>query len=118
MAIIDSQVHLYEANTPQRPWRSAAPGWPPHVTGEEMVAAMDKLSRVGEQPSPADGLLPALLFDPTYRTVVEDLRVVAHNLREVSDRVAGGRHAGSERHVGPVVDQAAGVEHQAGPGIP
>jgi predicted TIM-barrel fold metal-dependent hydrolase len=42
MAIIDSQVHLYEANTPQRPWRSPAPGWPPHVTGDEMVAAMDK----------------------------------------------------------------------------
>jgi phospholipid/cholesterol/gamma-HCH transport system substrate-binding protein len=61
------------------------------AAARRLVAAMDKLSRVVEQPSPADGLLPALLFDPTYRTVVEDLRVVAHNLREVSDRVAGGR---------------------------
>ncbi len=41
MAIIDSQVHIYEANTPKRPWHSV-PNWPPHVTGDEMVALMDK----------------------------------------------------------------------------
>src|SRR5215470_6294957 len=40
MAIIDSQVHSYEANTPKRPWHSV-PNWPDHVTGDEMVAAMD-----------------------------------------------------------------------------
>src|SRR5918912_1900798 len=40
MTIIDSQVHVYEANTPKRPWRTV-PNWPPHVTGDEMVAAMD-----------------------------------------------------------------------------
>ena len=40
MAIIDSQVHVYEANTPKRPWHSV-PNWPDHVTGDEMVAAMD-----------------------------------------------------------------------------
>jgi predicted TIM-barrel fold metal-dependent hydrolase len=40
--IIDSQVHAYEANTPQRPW-FRVPNWPAHVTGDEMVAAMDKL---------------------------------------------------------------------------
>ena len=40
--IIDSQVHAYEANTPKRPWH-AVPNWPPHVTGDEMVAAMDKV---------------------------------------------------------------------------
>jgi hypothetical protein len=39
--IIDSQVHAYEANTPKRPWHSV-PNWPDHVTGDEMVAAMDK----------------------------------------------------------------------------
>src|SRR3954465_12627508 len=39
--IIDSQVHAYEANTPARPW-ATVPNWPAHVTGEEMVAAMDK----------------------------------------------------------------------------
>src|SRR5688500_430883 len=42
MPIIDSQVHAYEANTPRRPWHSV-PNWPPHVTGDEMVAAMDRV---------------------------------------------------------------------------
>ena len=42
MPIIDSQVHAYEANTPRRPWHTV-PNWPPHVTGDEMVAAMDKV---------------------------------------------------------------------------
>src|SRR3979411_2288995 len=42
MTIIDSQVHAYEPNTPQRPWASV-PNWPDHVTGDEMVAAMDKV---------------------------------------------------------------------------
>src|SRR6186997_1508972 len=42
MAIIDSQVHVYEANTPKRPWHTV-PNWPDHVTGDEMVAAMDSV---------------------------------------------------------------------------
>src|SRR6516164_3387570 len=42
MIIIDSQVHAYEANTPKRPWQSVR-NWPDHVTGDEMVAAMDKV---------------------------------------------------------------------------
>ena len=42
MILIDSQVHAYEANTPKRPW-ATVPNWPPHVTGEEMVAAMDEV---------------------------------------------------------------------------
>ena len=42
MTIIDSQVHAYEANTPKRPWHSV-PNWPDHATGDEMVAAMDKV---------------------------------------------------------------------------
>src|SRR5215470_3384665 len=40
--IIDSQVHAYEANTPKRPWKSQR-NWPPSATGDETVAAMDKL---------------------------------------------------------------------------
>ena len=40
--IIDSQVHAYEANTPERPWHTV-PNWPDHVTGDEMVAAMDRV---------------------------------------------------------------------------
>ena len=42
MTIIDSQVHAYEANTSKRPWHSV-PNWPDHVTGDEMVAAMDEV---------------------------------------------------------------------------
>src|ERR1700752_1993064 len=42
MTIIDSQVHAYEANTAKRPWHNV-PNWPDHVTGNEMVAAMDKV---------------------------------------------------------------------------
>jgi predicted TIM-barrel fold metal-dependent hydrolase len=42
MSIIDSQVHAYEANTSKRPW-ATVPNWPDHVTGDEMVAAMDKV---------------------------------------------------------------------------
>ena len=42
MTIIDSQVHAYDANTPKRPW-DIVPNWPDHVTGDEMVAAMDKV---------------------------------------------------------------------------
>jgi L-fuconolactonase len=40
--IIDSQIHAYEANTPKRPWRTV-PNWPPSATGDEMVAAMDRV---------------------------------------------------------------------------
>jgi predicted TIM-barrel fold metal-dependent hydrolase len=42
ITIIDAQVHAYAANTPERPWHSV-PNWPPHVTGDEMVAAMNKV---------------------------------------------------------------------------
>jgi L-fuconolactonase len=41
--IIDSQIHAYEANTPVRPWTMVPAGWPPSATGDEMVAAMDRV---------------------------------------------------------------------------
>src|ERR1700726_5190217 len=44
--VIDAQVHAYAANTPERPWHSV-PNWPAHVTGDEMVAAMDKVGGAG-----------------------------------------------------------------------
>jgi predicted TIM-barrel fold metal-dependent hydrolase len=40
MPIIDSQVHAYETNTPERPW-DIVPNWPDHVAGDEMITAMD-----------------------------------------------------------------------------
>jgi predicted TIM-barrel fold metal-dependent hydrolase len=42
MMVIDSQVHAYEANTPRRPWHTVS-NWPTSATGDEMVAAMDKV---------------------------------------------------------------------------
>ena len=57
----------------------------------KLVAVMERIGRSGEAPNPEDGLLPGLLFDPKYKQVLEDLRVVSRNLRDVSDRVAGGR---------------------------
>jgi predicted TIM-barrel fold metal-dependent hydrolase len=41
--IIDSQIHAYAPNTPQRPWATNPAGWPASATGDEMVAAMDKV---------------------------------------------------------------------------
>ena len=38
--IIDSQVHAYERNRPERPWAGFLQG-PDEVTGDDMVAAMD-----------------------------------------------------------------------------
>ena len=37
---IDCQVHAYERNTPEKPWRAILAG-PDEVTGDDMVAAMD-----------------------------------------------------------------------------
>ena len=43
MTILDSQVHAYEANTAKRPWHNVPELAAAHVTGDEMVAAMDKV---------------------------------------------------------------------------
>jgi phospholipid/cholesterol/gamma-HCH transport system substrate-binding protein len=61
------------------------------AAARRLVAAMDRLGRLADRPAGEEGLLPALLFDPQYRDVLEDLRLVARNFRDVSDRLAGGR---------------------------
>ncbi len=55
------------------------------------VRAMDRFAQAMDQKPGDGGLVPALLFDPKYRGLADDLRVVAKNLRDVSDRLAGGR---------------------------
>ena len=65
--IIDSQVHAYEANTPKRPWHSV-PNWPAHVTGDEMVAAMDKVGVDGAIFVSAFGLYQ---YDASYAVEVQ-----------------------------------------------
>ena len=59
---IDSQVHAYERNSPERPWASIPP-WPDEVSGDDMVAAMDAVG--------VDGALLVSPFsmyryDPSY----------------------------------------------------
>ena len=49
---IDCQVHAYERNTPENPWRSHLTG-PDEVTGDDMVEAMD-----------ANGVDGAILISP------------------------------------------------------
>src|SRR5207245_617003 len=83
------------------------------ASAKRFVAAMDRISGMVEQPEREPGLLPGLLFDPKYRPVLEDLRTVAHNLREVSDRLAGGRSAGP-RVPSPEPVPAAGGPAAAG----
>jgi phospholipid/cholesterol/gamma-HCH transport system substrate-binding protein len=56
-----------------------------------LVTAMDRFAQLTDRPAGDEGLLPGLLFDPKYKSVLEDLRVVAHNFRDVSDRLAGGK---------------------------
>ena len=67
MTIIDSQVHAYEANTAKRPWHSV-PNWPDHVTGDEMVAAMDKVGVDGAIFISAFGLYQ---YDASYAVKVQ-----------------------------------------------
>ena len=91
MAIIDSQVHAYEANTPKRPWHSV-PNWPPHVTGDEMVAAMDK---VGVDGAIFISAFSMYQYDASYAVEVQR----AHPGR-FAHRQAGrsGRSGGRRRH--------------------
>ena len=51
---------------------------------------MDAIGRGAEKPGAGEGLLPVLLFDPEYRAVAEDLRTVARNFRNVSEKLVHG----------------------------
>ena len=68
MAVIDTQVHAYAANTPQRPWHKPPQGWPDHVTGDEMVAAMDKVGVDGAINVSANSLYQ---YDASYAVEVQ-----------------------------------------------
>jgi phospholipid/cholesterol/gamma-HCH transport system substrate-binding protein len=56
-----------------------------------LLAAMDTIARTAEKLESRDNLLSALLHDPQYKAIADDLRVVAHNFRDVSERVAQGQ---------------------------
>ncbi|HEU5323708.1 MAG TPA: MlaD family protein [Methylomirabilota bacterium] len=63
------------------------------AAARRLVSAMDRIGRMAERPAGDEGLLPALLFEPKYKGVLDELTVVARNFRDVSDRLAGGRGA-------------------------
>ncbi len=66
------------------------------ASAKRFVAAMDRISAMVEQPEREPGLLPGLLFDPKYKAVLDDLKVVTHNLRlrsRIAWRVAAARSA-------------------------
>ncbi len=56
-----------------------------------LLAAMDALGRGAEKAEGRDTLLTALLYDPQYKGLVDDLQSIAHNFRDVSERVAQGQ---------------------------
>jgi phospholipid/cholesterol/gamma-HCH transport system substrate-binding protein len=56
-----------------------------------LVALMDRIGRTADRYPGEDGLLVALLFDPKYRGVLDEVGAAAHNMRLISDRVLGGR---------------------------
>lgn len=63
------------------------------AAARRFVAALDRFGRLAEPGAAPRGLLPAVLFEPEYRAVLDDLRAVARNLREISERLASGRGA-------------------------
>ena len=68
MMIIDCQVHPYAAATPQRPWAQAHDDGRRHVTGDEMVMAMDAVGVDG-----AIAVSPNAMYgyDPSYVVEVQ-----------------------------------------------
>ena len=61
------------------------------AAARRLVAAIDRFASQMDRAPEEQGLLLQALFDPKYRTILDDAAVVAHNFRDVSDRIAGGR---------------------------
>ncbi|MFQ5829180.1 MAG: MlaD family protein [Candidatus Methylomirabilia bacterium] len=57
----------------------------------QLLRSVESLGLIAEGAREGNSLLAALLFDPKYKSVMEDLRVVAQNFRDVSEKLAGGR---------------------------
>jgi phospholipid/cholesterol/gamma-HCH transport system substrate-binding protein len=61
------------------------------AAARRFVQALERFGRLADRPEGDEGLMTALLFDPQYKSVLDDLRVVTRNFRTVSERLAGGR---------------------------
>jgi phospholipid/cholesterol/gamma-HCH transport system substrate-binding protein len=57
----------------------------------QLLAAMEALGKMADRGKGEEGLAAALLFDPQYKSVAEDLQVLARNFRVVSERLAQGK---------------------------
>src|SRR3972149_3709395 len=57
----------------------------------QLLQAMDAVGRLAGEGKSDEGLAGALLFDPRYKSVAEDLQVVARNFRTVSEGLAQGK---------------------------
>ena len=66
--VIDSQVHCYERNGPERPWASRRSDWPQEVTGDDAVAFMD---RVGVDGALFVSAFSLYRFDASYAVEVQ-----------------------------------------------
>ena len=64
---IDSQVHCYERNRPERPWAATLVG-PDEMTGDQMVAAMDA---VGVDGAVLVSVFTMYRYDASYVLEVE-----------------------------------------------
>lgn len=56
-----------------------------------LLQAMESFGKMAEKGKDGEGLLPALLFDPQFKPVAQDLQTLARNFREVSERLAKGK---------------------------
>ncbi len=56
-----------------------------------LLQAMESFGRLAEKVNEGEGFLQALLFDPQFKPVAQDLQALARNFREVSERLAGGK---------------------------
>jgi phospholipid/cholesterol/gamma-HCH transport system substrate-binding protein len=56
-----------------------------------LLAAMEALGRGAQRPGAGEGVLSTLLFDPEYKPVADDLRTLARNFRDVSEKLAHGQ---------------------------
>ena len=65
--VIDSQVHCYERNRPERPWANPS-DWPEEVTGDDAVAFMD---RVGVDGALFVSAFSLYRFDASYAVEVQ-----------------------------------------------
>src|ERR1700730_10275281 len=109
MTIIDSQIHAYEANTLKRPWHSV-PNWPDHVTGDEMVAAMDKVGVDGAIfISPFS--MPVIACIAQREALIERGRTERHRLVDIGIGAEGITEAKSIAEIPSQLPKQGRIEH-------